>query len=232
MFSRHIFLLPVLFFALPRLFAQASGLELPGQDVLQKIFNKPAIINTKVSQEKGSDNIRWIDTYTDIHFSTDISLDALRRTILDFDNYPRMFRRNQSISVIRKNGAVYHDMTMGAELMGISFLTKYRVLVTELVNTPEEFVIDYRFISGDGTIKEFYGRWYFEKIPQYGNGEYLCYVRCYTSSVVIRKYPLQRLIMSLFINSESRDLMSQFLKTAAEFPLTPAGSSSLQSPPF
>jgi hypothetical protein len=202
------------FFALPSVFA----IELPDQAALGKIFNKPSIIKTEVSQEKGSDNIRWIEAYTDVHFSTDIPLEKLRRTILDFDNYPQMWRRNRNIAVIREDGKVYHDMTMGAELMGFSFIINYRVLVTELFDTPDEFVIDYRFVSGDGSMKEFYGRWYFEKIPLSGNGEDRFYVRCHTSSVVIRKYPLQRLIMSLFINVESRDLMVQFLKAAGEYP--------------
>jgi hypothetical protein len=197
-------------------FSSVFAIELPGQAALEKIFNKPGIVKTDVSQEKGSDNVRWIEVYTDIHIATDIPLENLRRAILDFDNYPRMFKRNLSIAVIREEGKVYHDMTMGAELMGISFLTKYRVLVTELSNTPDEFVIDYRLVSGDGTIKEFYGRWYLEKIPRPVGGEARYYVRYHASSVVIRKYPFQRLIMSLFINGESKDLMSQFVKTAKD----------------
>jgi hypothetical protein len=219
MFSRHILLLPLLLLlSLSPIFAQEMAIELPGQEVLQKIFNKPGIVKTEVSQEKGEDNIRWIEAYTDVHFTTDVPLNKLRRAILDFDNYPRMFKRNRNIAVIREDGKVYHDMTMGAELMGFSFIINYRVLVAELLNTPEEFVIDFSFVSGDGSIKEFYGRWYFKKIPRFGGGEDITYVRCYTSSVVIRKYPLQRLIMSLFINSESRDLMGQFLKAAGESP--------------
>lgn len=216
MFSRYILLLPVLLFCLPRLFAQ-DPIELPSQEVLHKIFNKPGIVKTAVSQERGEDKIRWIEAYTDIHIATDIPLDKLKRAILDFDNYPRMFKRNLNIAVIREDGKVYNDMTMGAELMGISFITNYRVVVTELLNTPEEFVIDYRLVSGDGAIKEFYGRWYLEKIPRSGGGENQYYVRYYASSVVIRKYPLQRFIMSLFINGESKDLMSQFVKTAGEY---------------
>jgi hypothetical protein len=191
---------------------------MPGQEVLQKIFNKPGIVKTEVSQEMGDDKVRWIDVYTDVHIATDIPLDKLRRAILDFDNYPRMFKRNLNIAVIREDGKLYNDMTMGAEFLGISFITTYRVLVSELVNTPEEFVIDYSLVSGDGSMKDFYGRWYLEKIPRSGGGEDQYYVRYYASSKVIRKYPLQRLIMALFINGESKDLMSQFVKTAGEYP--------------
>ncbi|GHV77208.1 hypothetical protein AGMMS49942_20290 [Spirochaetia bacterium] len=203
---------------LSRLAAQEAGIELPGQTVLKKIFNKPGIVKTEVSQEMGDDKIRWIEVYTDAHIATDVPLDKLRRAILDFDNYPRMFKRNQSIAVIREDGRIYNDMTMGAEFLGIFFLTTYRVEIIELRNTPEEYVIEYRFVSGDGKIKEFYGRWYLERIPRSEGGKDQYYVRYYASSTVIRKYPLQRFIMSLFINSESRDLLEQFIKTAGEYP--------------
>jgi hypothetical protein len=206
---------PLLFLlALPRLFAQEPDIELPDQRILSKIFNKPGIIKTYVSQERGNDRIRWVEMYTDVHLVTDIPMDKLRRAILNFDNYPRIFRRNQSITVIREDAAVYLDMAVGAEFLGISFLTNYRVLVTELFNTPEEFVLDFSHVADDGSVKDVYGRWYVEKIP--GGGEERFYVRYYASSKVIRKYPLLRMIMSMFINSESRDLMEQFIKAAGE----------------
>jgi hypothetical protein len=197
-----------------RLFAGEAGIDLPGQEILKKIFNKPGIIKTEVSQEKGDDNLRWIEMYTDVHIVTDIPMDKLQSAILNFDNYPRIFKRNQSITVIRENDTVYLDMTVGAELMGISFFTHYRLLVTELFNTPDEFVLDFSHVADDGSVKDVYGRWYVERIP--GGGKERFYVRYYASSKVIRKYPFLRMIMGMFINSESRDLMEQFLIAARE----------------
>ncbi|AEF84846.1 hypothetical protein TREPR_1000 [Treponema primitia ZAS-2] len=210
-------MLPALFLlGLSRLFAQEADIELPDQEVLEKIYNKPGIIKTEVSQEKGDDNLRWVEMYTDIHITTDIPMDKLRRTILEFNNYPRIFRRNQGVTVIWEDDSVYLDMTVGATLLGISFLTKYRVSVTELFNSPEEFVLDFSHVSDDGNVKDVYGRWYLKKIPLSAEGEQRFYVRYYASSKVIRKYPFLRMIMAMFINSESRDLMNQFLKTAGE----------------
>jgi hypothetical protein len=215
---RHILLSLVLFLlCLPRLFAQEPGIELPDREVLAKIFNKPGIIKTEVSQEKGDDKIRWIEMYTDVHIVTDIPMDNLRRVVLNFDNYPRIFKRNLSTTAIREADALSLDMTVGIELMGISFLTNYRVLVTELSNTPDKFALDFSHLADDGNVKDVYGRWYVERIP--GGGKEQFYVRYYASSRVIRKYPLQRMIMSMFINSESRDLMEQFLKAAGELSL-------------
>jgi hypothetical protein len=198
---------------LSRLSAQEADIELPDQGVLKNIFNRPGIVKTEVSQERGDDKLRWIEAYTDVHIVTDIPMDKLRRAVLNFNNYPRIFRRNPGITVIREDDKVYLDMILGAELMGLSFLTRCRVLVTELVNTSEEFGLGFSHVSDDGSVKDVHGRWYLKRIP---GGEERFYIRYYASSKVIRKYPLQRLIMSMCINGESRDLMNQFLQTARE----------------
>jgi hypothetical protein len=213
--TRKVLSLSALFlFSLSRLFAQEVDLALPSREILKTIFNKPGIVKTDVSQEKGDDHIRWVEMYTDVHIATDIPMEKLRREILNFDNYPQIFRRNQRVATIRTDGRVYLDMAVGAEFLGIAFITNYRVLVTELINTPEKFVLDFSHVSDDGSVKDIYGRWYLERIPRSGNGEEQCYVRYYASSKVVRKYPFLRMIMSMFINSESRDLMNQFLKAA------------------
>lgn len=206
-------MLPALFLlCFSRLFAQE--IELPDGKVLAELFNKPGIIKTEVSQERGDDNLRWVEMYTDMHITTAIPMEKLRRAILDFNNYPRIFRRNQSVTVIWEDDSVYLDMTVGATLLGISFLTDYRVLVTELFNAPEEFVLGFTHVSDDGNVKDVYGRWYLKKIPPGADGEQRFYVRYFASSKVVRKYPFLRMIMAMFINSESRDLMNQFLKAA------------------
>jgi hypothetical protein len=196
------------------LFALEADIELPGQGEWKRIFNRPGIIKTDVSQEKGDDNIRWVDVYTDVHITTDIPMDKLRREILNFNNYPRIFKRNPGITVIREDEQVYLDMLVGGELMGVSLYANARVLVTELYNTPEEFVLAFSHVSDDGRVKDVYGRWFLKRIP--GGGKEQFYIRYYASSKVIRKYPLQRMIMALCINSESRDLLIQFLKAARE----------------
>jgi hypothetical protein len=201
---------------LSRIFAHDADLALPGPGIIEKIFNRPGIIKTEVSQEKGDDNIRWIEMYTDVHLATNIPMDTLRKTILDFDNYHRIFKRNHNTATIRDGDKVYLDMIVGLEVLGISFLTAYRVLVRELRNTSEEFVLDFSHISDDGNAKDIFGRWYLKKIPPSVGGEEQCYVRYYASSKVVSKNPFQRMIMTMFIDGESRDLMKQFLKAAGQ----------------
>jgi hypothetical protein len=105
-------------------------------------------------------------------------------------------------------------MAVGAQFLGIDFLVKYRVLATETRDTPDEFILDFSHVSDDGSVKDVSGRWHVKKLPRLDGEEQQCYIRYYAHSRALRKYPLQRMIMSLFINSESRDLMEQFVKAA------------------
>jgi hypothetical protein len=194
--------------------AQETDLAIPDREVLETINAVPGIIKAVVSGETGDDTIRWIEMHTDVHILSAIPLDRLRSTILDFEGYPRIFRRNHETIVIRENDALCLDMAVGAEFLGIEFLVKYRVAVTELRNTPEEFILDFAHVSDDGSVKDVSGRWHIKKLPRSGGAEQQCYVRYYAYSKALRKYPFQRMIMSLFINSESRDLMNQFIKAA------------------
>jgi hypothetical protein len=196
------------------LIAQGRDIEIPGREVLETIQGVPGIIKAVVSQETGDGTTRWIEMYTDVHIVSAIPMEALRRTILDFESYPRIFRRNHETAVIREKGAVCLDMAVGAEFLGIEFLVKYRVAVTELRNTPDEFILDFTHVSDDGSVKDVSGRWQIKKLPRSEGMEQQCYVRYHTGSKAAPKYPLQRMIMSLFINSESRDLMNQFVKAA------------------
>jgi hypothetical protein len=194
--------------------AQESSITIPDQEILEKINNRPGIIKTVISQEREDDNTAWIEMYTDVHITSAIPMDRLRRVILDFAGYPRIFRRNETTAVVREDDAVYLDMAVGAEFLGLSFLTHYRVLVTEVRNTPEEFILDFSHVSDDGSVKDVSGRWYVKQLPRAEGAEQQCYVRYHAYSKVARKYPLQRMIMSMFINSESRDLMRQFVEAA------------------
>jgi hypothetical protein len=194
--------------------AQEMGIEIPGQEILKKINNNPGIVRTVVSQEKGDDKIRWIEMRIDVHTVSAIPLDKLRRAILDFDTYPRIFRRNEKTTVTRENETVYLDMDVGAEFLGIDFFVNYRVLAAEMLNTPEEIVLDFSYVSGDGSVQDVSGWWYVKQLPQAEGAEQQFYVRYYAYSKVASKYPFQRMIMALFINSESRDLMNQFIKAA------------------
>jgi hypothetical protein len=208
--------LPALFLlGLSFLSAQETDIAIPDQEILKKISNRPGIIKTLVSQEKEDDQIRWIEMYTDVHIASDLPMDKLRRAILDFDTYPRIFRRNEKTAVIRENDALYLDMDVRAEFLGIDFFVNYRVQVTETLNTPDEFILDFSYVCSDSSVQDVSGQWQLKKLPQAAGAEQQFYVRYYAYSKVVCKYPFQRMIMSLFINSESRDLMNQFVKAAA-----------------
>jgi hypothetical protein len=194
--------------------AQETLVEIPNRETLEHIDGKPGIIKTMVSQETGDNKTRYLEMYTDVHIVTAIPMDKLRETILDFTNYSRIFLRNHETLVVWENGAVFLDMTVGAKFLGIDFLVKYRVTATRLRDSSEEFILDFNHVSDDGNVEDISGRWYVKKLPRREGAEQQCYVRYYAYSKMLRQYPLQRTIMSLFINSESKDLMEQFVKAA------------------
>jgi hypothetical protein len=192
----------------PRL--QAEDYGLPPQDVWKRLYGRAEIIKTEVSREIEADGSRWIDAYADLHTCTDIPLSRLRETILDYESYPRIFKRNKGMDVVRENGLVYHDMTAGIEVFRVLYTLRFRQLVTVLVDEPDRLLIDYSYVRGDGRVKDVRGAWYFENLP----GTDRCYVRYIAASRIMQRFALQRFIMSMLIDGETRDALNQFLGAA------------------
>jgi hypothetical protein len=205
------FRLVLLFFlSALRLQADAEDYRLPPENTWNKLYRREEIIRAEVSREIDEDGVRWIDAYAELHTCTDIPLSSLRETILDYESYSRIFKRNKGMNVIRENGAVYHDMTAGIEVFRVLYTLRFRQLVTVLVDEPDRLIIDYSFVWGDGRVKDVRGAWYFERLP----GTDRCYVRYMAASRIMQRFALQRFIMSMLINGETRDALSQFLAAA------------------
>jgi hypothetical protein len=192
--------------------AAANGEEyrIPPQNTWKKLYNKVEIIKTEVSREIDADKNRWIDACADLHTCTDIPLSRLRETILDYESYPRIFKRNKGMQVIRENGLLYHDMVAGIEVFGVAYTVRFRQLVTVLVDDPNRLIIDYSYAWGDGRVRDVRGAWYFETLP----GTEWCYVRYFAASRMMQRFPLQRFIMSMLIDGETKDALTQFLSAA------------------
>jgi ribosome-associated toxin RatA of RatAB toxin-antitoxin module len=184
--------------------------RLPPQSAWKKLHNKAEIVKTEVSHEIEADKSRWIDAYADLHTCTDIPLSSLRETILDYEAYPQIFKRNKAMQVIRENGVVYHDMLAGIEVFGVSYAVRFRQQVTVLVDEPHRLIVDYSYAWGDGRVKDVRGAWYFETLP----GTEQCYVRYFAASRMVQRFPLQRFIMSMLIDGETKDALAQFLSAA------------------
>jgi hypothetical protein len=191
-------------------YIQAEEYRLPPQDTWKKLSKRAEIIKTEVSREIEDDGSRWIDAYADLHVCTDIPLSSLRETILDYESYPRIFKRNKGMDVIREDGAVYHDMTAGIEVFRVFYTLRFRQQVTVVVDEPDRLLIDYSFVWGDGRVKDVWGIWYFEKLP----GTDRCYVRYIAASRIMQRFALQRFIMSMLIDGETKDALNQFLGAA------------------
>jgi hypothetical protein len=208
--GKDLRLVLLLFLLSPRLQADTEEYRLPPENTWKRLYNRTEIIKTAVSREIDEGGIRWIDAYADLHTFTDIPLSSLRETILDYESYPRIFKRNKGMEVIRENGMVYHDMTAGIEVFRVSYLLQFRQAVTVLVDEQDRLIIDYSYVWGDGRVKDVRGAWYFERPP----GTDHCYVRYFAASRIMQRFTLQRFIMSMLIDGETKDALSQFLAAA------------------
>jgi hypothetical protein len=205
-----IYVVVLLLLLVPPAAAQGQEFTLPPPKTQSKLYNKAEIIKTEVSREIEADKSRWIDAYADLHTCTNIPMESLRATILDYESYPRIFKRNKGMSVIREEGKVYHDMTAGIDILGVSYAVRFRQLVTVVVDEPDRLFLDFSHAWDDGRVKDVRGGWYFESIP----GTNRVYVRYYAASRMSQRFPLQRFFMSILIDGETKDALVQFLAAA------------------
>jgi len=202
------------------LFAQDAGM--PSGTDPAALLNKPEVISASVSAEKTEDGQVWIGLFADVQVCSELDLERMKRTATDYENYPRFFKRNKSVTVSRGTDAVYQRLTLAAGFLRFYFESQCTVQVKELINTEKEFLLEFSHVSDDGSIRNIQGYWYFQTLPgnDAGNdtGKKLSYMRYWTSSQMLRKVPLQRFIMSMFIEREFRRLAVEFLKAASGDP--------------
>jgi hypothetical protein len=109
------------------------------------------------------------------------------------------------------------EMNTSVSLMGIHYETVYTMKVDESLNDASHCFLDYSFYSSDGQVKDgSFGAWYLEAAS--AGGVRGAYIRYTNRGVVLKKYPLQDMVMSLFVNKEHTDILSQLLKAAKDRP--------------
>ncbi|MDR3247746.1 MAG: hypothetical protein LBT39_03075 [Treponema sp.] len=189
---------------------QGEEYEPPPPEAWKGLFNKPGMVRSEVSREIEEDKSKWIDAYAELHVCTDIPMASLRETILDYAIYPQIFKRNKGMDVVYEDGKVYHDMVAGIEVFGVAYTMWFRQQVTVVIDEPDRLLLDFSHVADDGRVKDVRGAWYFESLP----GTDWTYVRYYGASRVVQRFPLQRFIMSILIDGETKDALVQFLAAA------------------
>jgi hypothetical protein len=192
-------------------FSEAPGIY-QGTD-LSKILNKPQIISSSVVLTKDEDASRWIDMYADVHVFTEVPFEEMFLLVHDFENFPAFFKRVKRVKLTQTAKDVFLEMTTSVSLMGINFETVYTMKVDEPLNDASRCFLDYSFYFGDGQVKDgTFGAWYLEAASAGRlSGTYIRYA---ARGVVLKKYPLQDTVMSMFVNKEHTDILNQLLKAA------------------
>ena len=193
-------------------FAAAGETGIPPDTDLAKLLHRPAVIASSITVETEAGDFRWITMDADVHACTAIPLDRLREIARNFEGYPKIFKRMKWDKVRRSPEGVFVEMFISVGLMGITYDTDYTLLAEEQIDAAGRFLIDFSHVSSDGQVRDAHGVWYFESVTV--NGAPAVYLRYTASGKVLKKYPLQDTIMSMFVNMEHVDLLNQFLKAA------------------
>ncbi|MDR1949839.1 MAG: hypothetical protein LBQ38_10645 [Spirochaetaceae bacterium] len=186
---------------------------IPAGTNLIELRNSPRVISSGVSRENRENGSFWIDMSVDLHVCTPIPRDKLLAVLMDFDNYHRVFKRITAASLGHDEYGMYRSLQLSVGLLGLTFNTNYTLLFQEAGNTADVYYLTFSHVDDDGTVKDVHGFWYFESLVLLG--EPYTYVRYYSSSRVLRKFPLQRMIMSMFNGQENIDMVNQLLRAAA-----------------
>jgi hypothetical protein len=194
-------------------FAAAGETGIPPGTDLAKLLNRPAVIASSIAVETEAGDSRWIVMDADIHACTALPLDRLRVMARNFEGYPKIFKRMKRDRVRRSPEGVFVEMFVSVGLMGVTYDTDYTLLAEERIDTAGRFLLDFSHVSSDGQVRDAHGIWYFESVTV--NGSPAVYLRYTASGKVLKKYPLQDTIMSIFVDMEHIDLLNQFLKAAA-----------------
>ena len=180
---------------------------------MARIFHRPQVRYSSVTWETAEEQSRWITMDVDVHVFTDRPFETLRAATLELENYPRIFKRLTGARVIRSAGGLFFEMFVSVGLAGITYDTNYTMRVTEAVNSPAQFKLDYTWHAGDGLVRDdTRGVWYLEAAS--ADGVPGTYIRYTVHGVVLKKYPLQGEIMRMFMNMEHEELMREFLRSA------------------
>lgn len=182
----------------------------------RRIYNRSTIISSRVTSFKDGSNNTWITMFADTHVTTDIPLARLRYIITDYLNYPKYFKRNTSsrIAGTTEDGGIYQDVRITVGLLGFSYSGRYTVLVREMVDTPDKFVLTFNHINDDGNIRDVNGEWYFERITV--DGRPMTYVRYISSSSSVRRIGIQKAIQTMFVSSEFTGMTDQLLEAGTK----------------
>jgi hypothetical protein len=201
------------FLFLPVIVGAEEMIEPPPAGVLRQIFNNPKVVTAEVSKKTGNEDGPWISMYADVHVYTDISLENMDAVVTAYEDYPAFFTQVKNVQVRRSMEGVYQSFKVIVGLMGFSVESNYTVLVEEIVRTPSKLILKYSHVSDDGSIKDVHGTWYLESLSL--DGKPGTYMRYTSTSRVIQKFPLQRIIMAMFAGSEHTQLIHRFLNSAS-----------------
>ena len=189
-----------------------SAAFMPEDVNLERILERPEIINTRVGRTNEGNNT-WINMEADVHACTAISLERMKEIITDYSRYTQIYRRTTASRIAGRNERgtlAFFEVTVGA--MGIRVVSSYTLLKEIQIDTPDSFYLTFSHVSDDGSVRNIRGSWYLRRVEI--NGRPYTYMRYFSAQDSLQTNILMRQIASMFINSEYIGILRETLLAA------------------
>lgn len=172
----------------------------------------PVIISHRVSQQQGEEWAQWFDYAVEAHGLSELPLEKIRAALIDFQNYPRYFRRCLGASVTETDDSPELTFAIGVKILGFTFAANLACYATELIDTGEIFDLVFTQRDDYAGLYGAYGEWYLRRVEI--DGKSYTYYRFNAFSAVLNRFALQEWIMTMFGPGEIRDFVNQLLRVA------------------
>ncbi|MDR1446360.1 MAG: hypothetical protein LBI90_05635 [Treponema sp.] len=204
--------------------AQEPGI--PKGANLERLLNRPESVSSSIVLINDPPYGAWIRMKADVHTVIPEKLETIRPLLFAWEDYPKHFKRLKENWIERRQDGTAFKMHLSVGLMGIYYDSVYTLFPRALIDTPKKLLIEFAplnrteaYISEDGTVRRPLGLWYLEELEV--KGKPCTYVRYIADGEVLKKYPLQDTVMTLFVGIEHQELLKQLIRAVERSKLDP-----------
>jgi hypothetical protein len=181
----------------------------PGADLAALSRKGAVVLDYSVDKKTDTD---WLDFSVNMHGVSAHSLETLRETLRDYQDYPRAFKRCLGASVRETGAAPSVNFALGIRMFGFNLATPYFCTASEPVNTEDAYGLRYSQREDFSQLDGVSGEWYLRRVEIAGKS--WTYYRFLGAGSIVIKYPFQEWVMTSFGQGEFRELGNQLLRAA------------------
>lgn len=167
---------------------------------------------SRIAASVGLVDASWISLRGDYHMLLRAPFESVRAILLGYEDYPRSFSAIAATQVERGGaGAARVSQRSVVRALGFAFPSDYTLEMKEDFSEGRGR-LEWRSVADDGSVRDIAGSWYLESVRV--GSEDCTYARYTLRSSVRAKFPLQREIMSAFVDGSFFTLLRELERAA------------------